>query len=107
VGSFCPHCSSGEVELKLASGSGSGKCKKCGGEYKVDTYVRGSNDLWARIEWNDMNVAKVAARKARECCKKDKLAGALKSKGLEEKFRKADVAGKARIVAGLHDEGAL
>jgi len=110
VGSFCPHCSSSKVKLAINQGSGIGKCESCKQEYKVDTYVNAeTKDLWGRIEWIGglLGPWKAASRVTQEASKKDLLAKALKGKDLNAKFAKADLAGKAQIIADLHNEGLL
>jgi hypothetical protein len=112
VGSRCPHCASDKVKLAMSDGSGRGKCEKCSGEYRIDTYVNsGSKELWGRVEWMDRNAAKLAARRAesmrKTAGKKAELGKALSAKGLAAKFAKASVAGKAEIVAALHNEGLI
>jgi ribosomal protein L37AE/L43A len=108
IGSFCPHCGSDQVKLASKSGSALGTCQKCAGSYSVDTYVDAANlgELWATVQWQDMNVKKLASA-SKPLSKKACLENALKSKGLEAKFAKADLAGKADIIVLLHDEGLL
>jgi ribosomal protein L37AE/L43A len=109
IGSFCPHCGSDNVKLASKSGSAIGTCQKCSGTYAVDTYVDAANlgELWATVQWQDMNIQKMASKSSKPMDKKASLENALKSKGLEAKFAKADLAGKADIIALLHDEGLL
>jgi len=109
IGRFCPHCGSSKVKLAAKAGSGNGTCESCKGAYGFDTFVQeGTNDIWARIEWQDRGRKSRFAAKPKACNpKKAKLEAALKSKGLVKKFASADVAGKAKIIADLHDEGVL
>jgi ribosomal protein L37AE/L43A len=112
VGSFCPHCGSDKVKLTAAKDHHVGKCVKCDGAYRIDAYVNTSNpkELVARIAWKDRNVAKAAKARVEAAnikAKKAKLVSALKQAKLEEKFAKADVAGKAHIIAKLADQGLI
>jgi ssDNA-binding Zn-finger/Zn-ribbon topoisomerase 1 len=107
LGSYCPRCGSGRVELKAKSGSGDGKCLSCTSSYRVDSYVDRDDfsQLWASIKWTDAPQPKKAS-----CAlpvKKAKLELALKSGGLIGKFGSADLGGKAKIIAELHDKGLL
>lgn len=119
VGSFCPHCASSNVKMALKGGCGNCECNHCGGSYKVDTYADlNSKSLWGRIEWNDMRVAndvkeenkarKEAAKQAAALAiKKASLEKALRDKGMTAKFAKADLGGKAMIIARLADDGII
>jgi hypothetical protein len=110
IGSYCPHCSSDDVKLAGKGGSAIGTCNKCANTYLVDTYVDAANlgELWATIQWNDMNLQRMLqAENKKPLSKKAQLDKALKSKGLEAKFAKADVGGKAEIIALLHNDGLL
>jgi hypothetical protein len=112
IGGRCPHCASSKVKLAMSEGSGKGKCEKCSHEYRVDTYVNtGTKDLWGRVEWVDQNAIKLAAKRShamrRTASRKAELEQALSSKGLSAKFTKASVAGKAEIIAALHNEGII
>lgn len=121
VGSYCPHCGSGEV--KISSSKHSGACKSCGGRYRIDTYVdTESKELIGRIAWVDRMVKKYAEKKAekakqqkfaaRSRSKKtasrlDSLATALKAKGWTKKFARADINAQADMVAQLAEQGLI
>lgn len=119
VGSYCPHCGSGKVKLALKKGCGNCECGNCGGTYEVETLVDTANKtLLAKIRWEDRKIAKLAAQRlqahkkaikaARELAsKKASLEQALKKEGLMGKFAKADLAGKANIIATLADKKLL
>lgn len=119
IGSFCPHCGSSKVKLAMKQGCGNGKCEGCKGCYRVDTFVdTKSKSIVASVRWSDMRVAKLAAQKAKEvrlakaaakeqASKKAALENALKKEGLVAKFAKADLSGKAGIIAQLADKGLL
>jgi ribosomal protein L37AE/L43A len=112
VGSFCPHCGSDKVKISANKEHHTGKCSKCAGAYRIDAYVNTSNpkELVARIAWKDRNVVKAAKARIEAASiksRKTKLVSALKAAKLEEKFAKADVAGKAKIIAKLADSGLL
>ena len=109
VGRFCPHCGSDKVAVAAKDGCGSGSCEVCKGRYEFDTFVdTKTKDIYARLEWQDRGRKSVFAAKKPACnSKKAKLEAALRNKGLVAKFAGADVAGKANIIADLHDEGSL
>ena len=112
VGSFCPHCGSDKVKLSATKDHHVGKCSKCAGAYRIDAYVDANNprELMARIAWKDRNVVKAAKARIAAASiksKKAKLVAALKKSKLEQKFAKADVAGKAHIIAKLADQGLI
>jgi ribosomal protein L37AE/L43A len=103
VGSFCPHCGSDKVKLAAARDHHVGKCSKCDGAYRIDAYVNTENpkELLARVAWKDRNVSKAAKARVEAANIKAKQAK------LEQKFAKADVAGKAQIIAKLADQGLI
>lgn len=109
IGRFCPHCGSSKVTVAAKDGCGSGSCETCKGRYEFDTFVdTNTKDIYARLEWQDRGRKSVFASKKTEAnTKKAKLEAALRSKGLVAKFAKSDIAGKATIIADLHDEGLL
>lgn len=119
IGSFCPHCGSNKTKIAASKGCASCSCESCGNCFKVDTYIDATNkELYARVEWNDMQVIKLAkkeAAKRKEAAAASKALGqkraalenALKTKGLTAKFAKADAAGKATIIAELANKGML
>ena len=118
VGSYCPHCGSGKVDLALKEGTGRGSCKDCKGKYAVRVNIGKNKVLQAAVYWNDKNAAKFLTAKIAEQkkalaaakemqTKKAALETALKKTGLTSKFAQADLAGKAHIVAVLADKGYL
>jgi hypothetical protein len=119
IGTFCPHCGSNKTKLAMKRGAGKGTCAGCGGTYSIETLVDVSDkSLGARIAWTDMHVTKLAAQKFKQqrlaqkaqkemLQKKATLTQALRKSGFTAKFAKADVSGKAQIIATLADKGLL
>lgn len=119
IGSFCPHCGSNQVKTALKQGCGECECGLCGGKYEVETLVDTQNNvLTAKVRWMDNNVTKLASKKMEEAKmakkasaelagKKAALDEALRKSGNLAKFAKADLKGKAEIIAGLADQGML
>jgi len=119
VGSFCPHCGSNKTKLAMNKGAGKGKCETCKGEYAVKTEIDvKSKSLKSTVAWIDRQVTKLAGKLAAEKTlakqaakerneKKAALENALRKSGLTAKFAKADLNGKADIIAHLADKKLL
>lgn len=119
LGSFCPHCGSSKTKIAMKKGCGECECGHCGGQFEVESMVDTVNHTLAgRITWTDKNVAKVASAKMAQIklankaanelkARKASLDSALRKEGLVPKFAKADLAGKAAIIAELADKKLL
>jgi hypothetical protein len=118
IGSICPHCGSIKVKLAMKNGTGNGKCEICNQAWKVETSISPEKELWAEIKWDDMRVAslvserRLAVKKAAQenkkmAAKKAELETALRKSGMVAKFARADISGKAEIIASLADKGEI
>ena len=114
VGSWCPRCGSGEVKVAMKGDSGHGKCSECDGVHHISVKVDESKDLWARIAWWDHQFKNFAMKEAQSTVqgnkiveKRAKLEKALRETKKTQEFAKADLAGKAAIIANLHDKGLI
>jgi transcription elongation factor Elf1 len=113
IGSFCPSCGSKDVKLAVRKGTSRGECLSCGGQHKVDTFVDSEDGktIWARVEWKDRAVTKLAMSMRKESVsnrkKASKLAKALAFKSLTVAFEKGDLKKKASIIHDLKAKGLL
>lgn len=105
IGSHCPRCASGKVKLASRNGEANGACQTCGNQYQVEVFVDGKQDMWATLSWKDRNGQEKAPKAAGD--KSAILREALKRSGVAAKFAKADLKGKAAILADLHDKKLL
>lgn len=124
VGSYCPHCGSGDVRLaSKGKGASRGRCNKCGNGYLAEVFMdTESKELVGRVAWNDKNVEKAAKAEAegkirrlaaakknnsRLASRKDALHTALKAKGWTEKFAKAGLKEQAVMIGQLAEAGLI
>lgn len=113
IGSVCPSCRSDKVKLATRQGTSRGECEECGNKYKVDTFVdaKDQKTIWARVEWKDRAVEKIAkadALKKTEASRKSKrLSEALRFTRQASKFEQGDLKTKAEIIDDLQKKGLL
>lgn len=111
IGSYCPHCGSSKVKLVAKAGCVKGNCQYCDGSYRVDCFVdTASNDMWAKLAWQDKGFARFASKTnvvAANKAKQKELVQALSKSGLTLKFARADATGKAKIIGHLIGKGLL
>lgn len=113
IGSVCPYCASGNVRTASKDGVVRAKCNDCQGDYTAELMVDTNNPSHAiaKIAWIDTGITKIASKEREQmnklANKKSSLDVALKAKNLTAKFARADLPGKASIIADLHDEGLL